>query len=181
MSDKRTERALARAPMARHRAVAIGIVLALALVAVGVVAVRDLAVAQGWATGEPWLAGGLRSLDAMGTSAVLTTATVAGVLGLLLVLAGLRPAGRRHVASGEVDQLWSNPSALAEVARSAADRAPGVLSARTARARKGRVVIDVAAREGRISDAGDARERATTAGSALGARRVDVRTAQEES
>ncbi|PKH44250.1 hypothetical protein SAMN05192575_102284 [Nocardioides alpinus] len=185
MSTTRTERALARAPLARHRAVAIGIVLALGLVAVGVVAVRDLAVAEGWATGEPWLADGLRSLDGLGpTDGVLAVATLAALLGLLLMYAGLRPAARRHVASGEVEQLWSNPSALAEVARSAADRAPGVVSARTARARKGRVVIEVATREGRTTDGADptdARDRATTAGQALGARRVDVRTAQEES
>lgn len=185
MSTTRTERALARAPLARHRAVAIGIIIALGLVAVGVIAVRDLAVTQGWATGEPWLAEGLRSLDGLeATDGILAVATVAALLGLLLMYAGIRPAARRHVASGEVDQLWSSPSALAEVARSAADRAPGVVSARTARARKGRVVIEVATREGRATDGGeasDARERATTAGQALGARRVDVRTAQEES
>lgn len=184
MSSTRTERALARAPLARHRAVAIGIVLALVLVAVGVVAVRDLAVAQDWAAGEPWLAEELRSLDGLeATDGVLAVASVAGLLGLLLVYAGIRPAARRHVASPEVPQLWSSPSALAEVARSAADRAPGVVSARTARARTGRVVIEIATREGRTTDGGstDARERATAAGQALGARRVDVRTAQEES
>lgn len=185
MSSSRTERALARPPQARHRAVAIGVLVAVGLVAVGVVAVRDLAAAQGWAAGEPWLADGLRALDGLeATSTVLSAATVAGLLGLLLVVAGIRPAGRRHVASTEVDQLWSNPTALAEVARSAADRAPGVLSARTARARRGRVVIEVATRGGGAAEGGDAtdaRERATTAGRALGARRVDVRTAQEES
>ena len=60
MSSNRTDRALGRPPVNRNRAVAVGVVLAAALVAVAVVAVRDLAVAQGWASGEHWLAEALK-------------------------------------------------------------------------------------------------------------------------
>ena len=44
----------------------------------------------------------------------------ARVLGLVLVLAGLLPTRGHHVPASGVPHLWSSPSALAEVARSAA-------------------------------------------------------------
>lgn len=184
MSTDRTERALGRAPVNRHRAVAVGVVLAAALVAVAVVALRDLAVAQGWASGRPWLAGALAGADRLEpTTAVLAVATGAGVVGLLLLLAGLLPAKRRHVHADEAEHLWSSPATLAEVTRAAADRSPGVLSARVVRASRGRVLLEVATREARSASAGtvgSARELATEAGAVLGATRVDVRAAKEE-
>ena len=101
--SRRIESVASCPPVSRHRAVAIGVVLALALVGVAVVAVRDLAVTEGWATGEPWLAEGVRRLDGLEPSTgVLALATAVAVLGLLLVLAGLLPAGRhtcRHPGS----------------------------------------------------------------------------------
>ena len=180
----RAETVADRPPASRHRAVAIGVALALALVGVAVVAVRDLAVTEGWAAGEPWLAEGVRRLDGLEPSTgVLALATAVGVLGLVLLLAGLLPAGRHHVPASGAQHLWSSPSALAEVARSAADRSQGVVTARVARASRGRVVLDVVTRDG-VADPmmlGTARELASAAGSALGARRVDVRAAEEES
>jgi len=181
----RTERALARPPVARHRAAAIGVVIALTLVGVAVVAVRDLAVSQGWAAGEPWLGAGVRALDGLEpTPGVLTVATGIGAAGLLLVLAGLLPAGRRHVRATDAEHLWSSPSALAEVARSAVDRSQGVVAARVARASRGRVLIDVATRDEGSAAAGtlqQARGLADGAATPLGARRVEVRAAEEES
>ena len=61
----RTDRALARPPALRHRSVPLAVLLGVLLVAFAVVAVRDLAVSQGWAQGEPWLAAGVRSLDGL--------------------------------------------------------------------------------------------------------------------
>lgn len=179
----RTDRVLTRPPVSGHRAVAIGVVAALALVGVAVVAVRDLAVSQGWAGGEPWLADGVRGLDGLEpTPAVLAVATAVGVLGLLLVLAGLLPAKRRHVPAPEAAHLWSSPSALAEVSRSAVDRAEGVVAARVVRASRGRVVLDVVTRDRATDDrtVQGAHELARAAGAALGARRVDVRAVEEE-
>lgn len=184
MSTRRTDRALGRPPVNRHRAVAVGVVLAAALVAVAVVAVRDLAVAQGWAAGQPWLAEALAGLDRLEpTTTVLAVGTVAGIVGLLLLLAGLLPAKRRHVRSDEAEHLWSSPSTLAEVTRAAADRSPGVLSARVVRSSRGRVLLEIATREDRAASAatvGSARELAAAAGAGLGATRVDVRAAKEE-
>lgn len=179
-----TDRALGRPPAPRHRAVAIGVVMALALVGVAVVAVRDLAVAQGWAAGEPWLAAGIRGLDGLEpTTGVLAAATAVGALGLLLVLAGLLPARRHHVPADGAGHLWSTPSALAEVARASVDRSQGVVSARVARASRGRVVVDVVTRD-RATPAATlayAREVARGSATALGARRIDVRAVKEDS
>lgn len=184
MSSTRTERALARPPLARHRAVAIGVVLACVLVAAAVVAVRDLAVARGWATGQPWLPDAFSGLDRLEpTPTLLAIGTVAGAIGLLLVLAGLLPARRRYVTATGAEHLWASPSALAEVARAAADRSQGVLSARVVRASRGRVLVEVATREDSSSSSttvSRAREEATAAASGLGASRVDVRAAKEE-
>ncbi|MCF6377111.1 hypothetical protein L2K70_05820 [Nocardioides KLBMP 9356] len=181
MSTTRTERALSRPPMGMPRTVPVGIVLALALVVLGVVAVRDLVVHQGWATGQPWLPDLLGSLDGLTpTTGVLVAATVAAVVGLALLLVGLLPAPRRHTRAQDSDQLWSSPEAVAAVARVAADRAPGVLSARAGRVGRRRIVLEIATRGDEGAALAVSREAATAAGSALGARRIDVRTAEEE-
>ena len=181
MSTTRTQRALSRPPVGLHRTVPIGIVLALALVVLAVVAVRDLVVEQGWATGQPWLPDLLGGLDGTTpTTGVLVVATVGAVLGLVLVLVGLLPAPRRHTRAQDSEQLWSSPTAVAAVARAAADRAPGVLSARTARAGRRRIVLEIATRGDEGAALARSREVATNAGGALGVRRIDVRAAEEE-
>ncbi|WP_299924471.1 hypothetical protein [uncultured Nocardioides sp.] len=62
------------------------------------------------------------------------------------------------------------------------DRSQGVVAARVARSSRGRVVLDVVTRDGATDTATvqRAREVGNTAGSALGARRVDVRLVEEE-
>lgn len=181
MSTTRTKRALSRPPVGLHRTVTIGIVLALVLILLAVVAVRDLVIDQRWATGQTWLPDLLAGLDGTTpTTGVLVAASVAGVVGLLLVLVGLTPVPRRHTRAPDADQLWSSPAAVAAVARAAADRAPGVLSARTARAGRRRIVLEIATRGDEGAALAASREAATTAGNALGARRIDVRTAEEE-
>lgn len=181
MSTTRTQRALARPPVGLHRTVPIGIVVALGLVVLAVVAVRDLVVDRGWSTGQPWLPDLLSGFDGTTpTTGVLVVATVGAVLGLVLVVVGLLPAPRRHTRAQDSEQLWSSPTAVAAVARAAADRAPGVLSARTARAGRRRVVLEIATRGDEGAALAQSREAATSAGGALGVRRIDVRAAEEE-
>ena len=142
---------------------------------------------EGWATGEPWLAEGVRRLDGLEPSTgVLALATAIAVLGLVLVLAGLLPAGRHHVPASGVQHLWSSPSALAEVARSAADRSPGVVAGQgRPRLSRGRVVLDdrrpatASTDQTTLSTAREAAKQQPAPPSAPG--RVDVRAAEEES
>lgn len=182
--SNRSERALARPPVGRHRAVPVGFVVALALVALAVVAVRDLAVARGWSAGDPWVATLVGDLDGMTPGAgLLALATVVGVLGLVLVLVGLLPAPRRHVRTEGVEQLWASPAAIATTVRAAVDRVPGVQKARVSRAGRRRVVVEVATRGSETDSTAvlsGARDTATLVAGALGARRVDVRLAEEE-
>ena len=180
----RTDRALARPPALRHRSVPLAVLLGVLLVAFAVVAVRDLAVSQGWAQGEPWLAAGVRSLDGLEAgTATLVVATVVGLVGLLLLVIGVSPAQRRYVRATEATQLWSTPAAIGEVARTAADRAPGVLAARVGRATRRRIVLHVTTRGDAASDdttLAGVREVAASPATALGARRTDVRLAEED-
>lgn len=181
----RTDRVMGRPPALRHRSVPLAVLLGALLVGVAVVAVRDLSVAQGWAQGDPWLAAGIRALDGLeATTAVLAVATLAGVVGLLLLVVGLSRAERRYVRATEETQLWSTPAAIGEVARTAADRAPGVLAARVGRAGRRRVVLEVLTRGDAASDSATlagVREVAVPPANALGIARIDVRTAQEDS
>ncbi|MFY0407787.1 hypothetical protein, partial [Solicola sp. PLA-1-18] len=100
--------------------------IALVLVGVGFVAVRDLAVTQGWTTGTPWVPDLVTALDGLTASAlVITVGIVAAVVGVLLVWTVLRPATRTHQRA-KVDgaDVWISAAAVATVAREAADRTP---------------------------------------------------------
>lgn len=180
-----TDRVLARPPALRHRSVPLAVLYGVLLVAVAVVAVRDLAVSQGWAQGDPWLAAVVRSLDGLeADTATLVVGTAVGLVGLVLLVIGLSPAQRRYVRATEATQLWSTPAAIGEVSRTAADRAPGVLAARVTRAGRRRIVLQVTTRGDAARDDASlsgAREVATAPATALGARRIDVRLAEEDS
>lgn len=128
-------------PKGRPAASGVSLVLGVALVGVAVVAVHDLAVDQGWATGPSWTGSLLDRLDGItaGAGAVATGVALA-VAGLLLLVAALKPAPRTHrAAPGEAD-LWVTPQALRALAVGAAEDTPGVESAR-ARLRRGRLSV----------------------------------------
>lgn len=181
--SSRTDRALSRDPIGGHRAVVIGAVMALLLVAIAVLAVRDLVVAQGWATGQPWVPQVVSDLDGLTPSpTVLAVATLVALVGLALVLAAVLPAPRRHVRAEGPDQLWTTPTAVATAAAASVDRTPGVLSARVASASRKRVVLEVV---GRRDESGAevrdlSRDAAVLVTGALGIRRADVRLAEED-
>mgnify|MGYP003336219064 CR=1 FL=1 len=132
------------APRGRPGVAVIAIVLALGLIALAAVAVRDLAVARGWSSGEPWIPAAVRDLDGLtATTGVLVVGGVAAVVGLLFVLAALRPAPRTHLMADDAGLLWVSPRALAEVAEAAADRTPGVVTADARRSGRRRIAVDV--------------------------------------
>ncbi|MEU6137517.1 DUF6286 domain-containing protein [Nocardioides sp. NPDC047086] len=136
-----------RAPLA----VPTASVLALVLVAVAVVAVRDLALSQGWAAGTPLVPDLVEGLDGVRASVGLAIGGgVVALIGLVLVWLGLRPGRRTHLrVAGDAD-LWLSPGAVAAVAQETADRLPGVVSAESSLRSRRRVVVDivVAARTG---------------------------------
>jgi len=130
------------------RTPAVGLVsslLAVGLIALAVVAVRDLAVAQGWTAGSPWAPPAVSALDGLtANGTVLAVGVVAGVIALLLLFAVLKPARKTHGQGGDAStDLWVSPGAVATLAREAADRTAGVRSAE-ARATRRAVTVSVA-------------------------------------
>jgi hypothetical protein len=145
-----------RTPTAASAAGLLALLLALSLVGLGAVAVRDLLVALGQLGGEPWLPLLPEALDGLTASAAVAGAGVAlGVTGFLVVVAGLLPARRTHVAVAGDDGLWLTPGAVAALAASAADRAEGVVASDVRRAGRRRAVVEIAARRDpeRVRDA----------------------------
>jgi hypothetical protein len=123
--------------------------LAIGLIALAVVAVRDLAVAQGWTTGSPWTPPAVSALDGLtANGTVLAVGGVAGVLALVLLYVVLKPARKTHGQGGDAStDLWVSPGAVATLAREAAERTAGVRAAE-ARATRRSVSVTVAAEPG---------------------------------
>lgn len=120
------------------------IVLALVLIGIAVVAVRELLVSQGWATGSPVVPDLVAGLDGIGPSVGLAAAGGGiALVGLVVLWLAIRPGRRTHLrVAGDAD-LWLAPGAVAAVAQETADRLPGVMSADSSRSTRRRVVVDI--------------------------------------
>lgn len=136
--------AVSRPPRARPPAVPVALALALGLIAVGVVAVRDLIVSQGWANGTPWSEVVVSAFDGLTASiAVVAGGIAVAVIGLLLIWLSLKPGRKTHLRASNAEDLWLSQRALAALAVAVADRAPGVIAAEATRVTRRRVVVQV--------------------------------------
>ena len=161
-------------PKARPAASGVSLVLALALVGVAVVAVRDLAVDRGWTNGTAWTGDLVDRLDgtAAGVPAVIVGVVLA-LAGLWLVLTAVRPAASTHEATSGPSDVWITRSAVRAVATGAAEHTPGVAAA-SSRHRRGRVVVTV--QSDRPGVAADVETAVRTALDGLSTHEVTVRT-----
>lgn len=144
-------------PKATAGSAGVGILIALLLIGAGVVGIHDWLAGLGWISGPAWLPPALEAVDGARTAPwMLVVAVVLALVGLWLVVLALKPRRRTHLPAPDRElDLWSTPGALAAIARQAADRQSGVISA-TARARRRRVDVEVTRRDD--ADAGvDAR------------------------
>lgn len=131
-------------PRAVPTALVLGIVIALLLIGLSVVTIRDLAVAQGWATGTPWIPALVDSLDGLGSSAGLAvTGGALALVGVLLLLAALKPGSPTHVRATRGGDLWLTPAAVASLAVSSVDRTRGVVSAQASRVTRRGATVQV--------------------------------------
>lgn len=123
-------------------------VLALVLIGIAVIAVRDLLVSQGWATGSPVAPALVDSSDGLRASVGLAiVGGVVALVGLVLLWLGFRPGSRTHLrVAGDAD-LWLAPGAVAALAQETADRLPGVVSADSSRSSRRRIVVDIVVAE----------------------------------
>lgn len=148
------------APKVRPAAAVTSGLVAVSFIAVGVVAVRDLTVAQGWEKGTTWTGSVVDRLDGLTASgAVLAVGIALIVIGLWWVLLALVPASRSHHATHLDADVWISSNALAAVAVSAAESTTGVAVAE-AKVRRKRIVVAV---QSDRDDVGPAVETAVTA------------------
>lgn len=119
-------------PSRAGRVVVVASVLALGLVALGVVLVREALIASDLVGGTPWIPGLLDAIE--GTEPTTGLSVVGGlgvVVGLLLAVLALRPRVRRSLRLGSPTGAWIGRSDVAKLATRAALDVDGVMAART--------------------------------------------------
>jgi hypothetical protein len=126
MSEQNPTKSDLPGPRARPAAGWLGPLVALLMIALGVVLVQE-ALARWGVVSTSWLGSFLTNVDGLRAGTWTVPAGVVLVLlGLLVLLAALKPRRRTHVrVDGEAD-LWMTPTALASLARDAAEGVPGV-------------------------------------------------------
>ena len=145
-----------RPPSALPAAAPAGVFLALVLLGIGVVALRDTAVALQWLHGTPWIDTIVHRIDGLSFSWSMIPAGVVGVVvGMALVISALRPRRTTVLAVTAASSVWISPWELAAVASYAANSVPGVFGARTAATRRALTV------SARVTDAATTQAKAT--------------------
>lgn len=123
----------AKVPVGTSRAAVLAMVLAVAVTALGVLAVRDALVAAGALTGTLWLTGPLDALNGLTAGPLVAVAGVLLLLlGLWLVLTALRRRPRTTVALRADTGVFLRPRDLSRLAETAAEDVDGVLDASVA-------------------------------------------------
>ncbi|GAA4672039.1 DUF6286 domain-containing protein [Nocardioides nanhaiensis] len=163
-------------PRARPAAVTTSAVLALVLIALGVVSVHDLAASQGWSSGSSWTRSVLDSVEGLTASVlVVAVAVVLVLLGLVVLLTAFRPGRRTHLPTQGDADLWVSAGALAALAGASADRAPGVISAEATRIRPRSITVDVVTHQDPGTVEAAARAAVDTSPGDLAKTRIDIR------
>ena len=127
----------AKEPLALPAAGFTGPLVALLVLAAGVVGIRDGIVAAGWLDGSSWTASAADWIDGLtfqGWMIPVAIATI--VVGLLLLFAALKPRRKTAVPLTADTSVYIEPAGIARVAADAARSVPGVLDARASATRK---------------------------------------------
>lgn len=133
----------------------VGIILALQVVAVGVVAAQTALVASGVLSGNPWLTTAVTAVNGLSPAVwMLPVGIVVALLGLWLVITALKPRPRTGVALQATTGVFLRPRDLARLATSAADDVDGVQDARASATRtKVTVHVTTTGSEDTVADA----------------------------
>lgn len=122
----------AQVPLAAARSSYIAAFMALMVVALGVLGVRDAVVAAGWLQGNPWIPKGFETIVVLAPQQWLLPAGVAvGLLGVALVVTALLPRRATAVAVDADSAVYVRHRDVARAATAAALDVPGVLAAST--------------------------------------------------
>ena len=130
------------APRARPAAAGVSLVIAMLLLALAVVGVHELLVDQHWSSGSSWLGSLSRSLDGLAPGTGITAlAVLVALVGLWLLVVAIAPARRTHQRTPVDDgDVWISRRAVSRLAVQAAERTPGVDSARATLSRRSLLV-----------------------------------------
>ena len=121
-----------RAPVATPAAGYVGTLIAVLILGLGVIALRDSAVSAGWLDGRPWITTVINWMDGLTFAWWMIPAGIAAILvGAWWVYAALRPRRRTALAVNAASSVWIAPADLARLASRAAETVPGVLDARS--------------------------------------------------
>lgn len=116
-----------RSPAAAATARYVAVALALIVMFVGVVSLREAGVVLGWVGGTPWIGTAIAALNGLRSQWWMVPAGVGALLlGLWLVFVALRPRRKTVVAVDAAGSVWMRPRDVARLATHAASCVPGV-------------------------------------------------------
>lgn len=125
-------------PLALPAAAFTGPLIAVVVLAAGVVGIRDGILAAGWITGTSWTVTAAEWIDGLAFAGWMVPVAIAAIIiGLLLLLAALRPRRKTAVELTAQTSVWIEPAAIAQIAADVARSVPGVLGARATASRRG--------------------------------------------
>ncbi|MGB3480633.1 MAG: DUF6286 domain-containing protein [Mycobacterium sp.] len=150
-----------RTPTARF----IGVFLALLLLTLGVVALRDTAVAVGRLDGAQWLTSLASAIDGFGFQWWwLPVGVVSALAGIWCIGTAVRPRPKFAARVKAGTSQWMSPQSVARLSSHAAGAVPGALSVRSTATRRKVVVVvvpvDVATADQTKNDVAEAVSRA---------------------
>lgn len=142
---RREPLAAAKAPVGPGLITAVGVLLALTLVGLGVVAIHDALITSGLAAGSGWIDSGLNTLDRLEPAPWMVPAGLVMVLvGLGALLIAVRPRPNTGIALTARTGVYLRPQDVARLARAASENVDAVTSA-TASASRRTVTMSVRA------------------------------------
>ncbi|MFV9427708.1 DUF6286 domain-containing protein [Rhodococcus aetherivorans] len=133
--------AAGRTPVATPAAGFLGVVLAVILIALGIVALHDAVIAAGWLNGPLWIDAAIDWIDGLSFSSWMIPAGIAALLvGLWMVMCALKPRRKTAIEVAARSAVWIDPVDLARAASHVAERVPGVLSAHAVATRRKMII-----------------------------------------
>jgi Family of unknown function (DUF6286) len=116
-------------PLAAPSATTASVVMALILIAAGVIVGRDALIGVGVVAGSPWITACLEFLDGLNAQSWMLPAGIAtAVVGLVLLVAAVKPRRRTHRAT-KAPGAWIAPRDIRRISRGALLSLTGVAEA----------------------------------------------------
>jgi len=126
-----------RTPTAAPAAAPWAVLLALVVLALGVVGIRDALIAAGAFGGSSWTKNTANAIDGLTARTWMIPAGIGlAVLGLWWLLAALKPRKRTEISLSGTPGAWMRPGDLARLVQPTVENVDGVVSASTSATRR---------------------------------------------